>query len=151
MNNTANLRRIEAGRIADAFPARRVATIIAAAIFSILMISFRPFTPAGGEGTADGGGDIVNQLGFGSLGAVSVLALMTFVDRRVLAAIDKPLVAAAAVLLRPCRWRTGHGPGDGGPVGCLHVDQHPRRARRPGRAAGRGLILGRPAVWRTAG
>lgn len=90
MNNTANLRRIDTGRIADAFPARRVATIIASAIFSILMISFRPFTPAGGEGTASGGGDIVNQLGFGSLGAISIFALMTFVDRRVLAAIASP-------------------------------------------------------------
>ncbi len=87
MNNTASLRRTEFGRIADAFPARRIATILTTVILAVLIISVRPFNPAG---ATEPGGDIVNQLGFGALGALSIAALMTYVDRRLLVAVISP-------------------------------------------------------------
>ncbi len=94
MNNTASLRRIEAGRLADAFPARRVATILTTVILAVLIISVRPFNPAG---ATEPGGDVVNQLGFGALGALSIAALMTYVDRRLIVALISPwwLIALA--------------------------------------------------------
>lgn len=89
MSNTASLRKTDRSGIADAFPARRIATILAATIFAVMLISFRPFNPAGSNAT-DGGGDIVNQLGFGALGALSIAALLSYVDRRVLSAVLSP-------------------------------------------------------------
>ncbi|MFU0503919.1 O-antigen ligase family protein [Pseudaminobacter sp. NGMCC 1.201702] len=88
MSNIANLKSTERGQIADAFSREGVATAVAALLFTIVIISFRPFQPAGVE-TA-GNGDIVNQLGFGSLGAASIIALMTLTDRRVLSALFSP-------------------------------------------------------------
>ncbi|WP_295809620.1 O-antigen ligase [uncultured Nitratireductor sp.] len=64
-------------------------TVIAAALLTVLMISFRPFQPSGPELTGSGG-DIVNQLGFGVLGAIAVTSLLTLVDRRVLVALLSP-------------------------------------------------------------
>ena len=92
MNNTASLRRTEpfaAGRLS----ARRIATILASAMMTVVIMSFRPFQPSG-AGTLDqiasAGGDIVNQLGFGSLGAVALSSLACLVDRRVLLALLSP-------------------------------------------------------------
>lgn len=73
--------------LADAFTREGMATTIAALLLTIVIVSFRPFQPAGAEAT---GGDIVNQLGFGSLGAISIFALLTFADRRVVAALFAP-------------------------------------------------------------
>lgn len=64
-------------------------TAIAAALFTVLMISFRPFQPAGPQVTGSGG-DIVNQLGFGALGAIAVASLLMLVDRRVLVSLFSP-------------------------------------------------------------
>ncbi|WP_052017429.1 O-antigen ligase family protein [Nitratireductor aquibiodomus] len=64
-------------------------TAIAAALFTVLMISFRPFQPAGPQVTGSGG-DIVNQLGFGALGAIAVASLLMLVDRRVLVSLLSP-------------------------------------------------------------
>jgi O-antigen ligase len=89
MNNTALPRRIDLGRIAEAFPARRIATILSALLLTVVIISFKPFQPAPEPGAAEGG-DIVNQLGFGSLGAIALLSLFSFVDRRVLTALLSP-------------------------------------------------------------
>lgn len=88
-NSIAPPRRIDLDRIVEAFPPRRIATILSAVLLTLLLVSFRPFSPAGPAGVATGG-DIVNQLGFGSLGAVSLFALVTFVDRRVIFALMSP-------------------------------------------------------------
>ncbi|WP_048646754.1 O-antigen ligase family protein [Nitratireductor soli] len=69
--------------------AEQLPTVIATVILSTLIISFRPFQPAGADLTGDGG-DIVNQIGFGGLGALSLASLLTFVDRRVLSALLSP-------------------------------------------------------------
>lgn len=89
MNSIALPKRIDFGRIAGAFPARRIATILASLLLTIVIISFKPFQPAPAPGTQEGG-DIVNQLGFGSLGAIAILSLACFVDRRVLASLLSP-------------------------------------------------------------
>ncbi|MDP3895440.1 MAG: O-antigen ligase [Mesorhizobium sp.] len=76
--------------MADAFPARRVATILSALLLTIVIVSFRPFQPAGATLEPSGGGDMVNQLGFGTLGGIAILSLLSFVDRRVLASLLSP-------------------------------------------------------------
>jgi O-antigen ligase len=88
MSNTGSLRRTEADGLLAGFTTRRVTTILSALILAVVIISFRPFQPTLGE--VFEGGDIVNQLGFGTLGAISLFALAAFVDRRVLAALFSP-------------------------------------------------------------
>lgn len=87
MNNTATLKRTDAAAIASRISRRTVATVIATILFAIIMISFRPFDPAGPEAA---GGDIVNQIGFSALGAAAVFSLFAFVDRRVLTSLLSP-------------------------------------------------------------
>jgi O-antigen ligase len=60
---------------------RSVATALATLLFAISIVSFRPFSPMAAEAK---GGDIVNQLGFGAVGAVALFCLLAFADRRVL-------------------------------------------------------------------
>lgn len=88
MSNTASLRRTERGSLLAGFSTRRVASIISALIFTIIIISFRPFQLNGDEPNV--GGDIVNQLGFSALGGLSLFSLAAFVDRRLLAALFSP-------------------------------------------------------------
>jgi O-antigen ligase len=87
MSNTASLRRTEAAR--RPFPADRLATLVATVVFTILIISFRPFQPTGGA-DPEGGGDIVNQLGFSALALVAVFSLAALADRKKLAALVSP-------------------------------------------------------------
>ena len=68
MSSTGSLRKTERGSLAEAFPAARVATILAAVLLTTVIVSFRPFQPGGAEPSPEGGGDIVNQLGFSMLG-----------------------------------------------------------------------------------
>jgi O-antigen ligase len=82
---------IETPRRTDAGTARvdlgLLATGIATAILAILMISFQPFQPSG---PAETGGNIVNQLGFGTLGAVSIASLAIFAPPRVVLGLYAP-------------------------------------------------------------
>ncbi|MET0576433.1 MAG: O-antigen ligase [Mesorhizobium sp.] len=87
MSNTGSLRRTEARQLLG-FTTRRVTMAIATLVLAVVMISFKPFQLNSGQVTE--GGDIVNQLGFGSLGALCLFSLLSFVDRRVLAALFSP-------------------------------------------------------------
>lgn len=58
-------------------------------MLSVILITFRPFSPAGAPDAPEGG-DIVNQLGFGSLGVVAIFVLLTFSDGRKLHALLSP-------------------------------------------------------------
>ncbi|RWP37526.1 O-antigen ligase [Mesorhizobium sp.] len=89
MSNTGSLRRTERAPLSAAFTRDGVATAVAALLFTVILVSFRPFQPAGAATTGDGG-DIVNQLGFGSLGAISVFSLMAFADPRVVRSLLSP-------------------------------------------------------------
>lgn len=89
MSSTGSLRRTERAPLSAAFTREGIATAIAALLFATIIVSFRPFQPAGAELTGDGG-DIVNQLGFGSLGAVSVFSLLAFADPRVVRSLLSP-------------------------------------------------------------
>ncbi len=89
MSSIGSLRRTERAPLGAAFTREGVATAIAALLFTVIMVSFRPFQPAGAELTGDGG-DIVNQLGFGSLGAVSIFSLLAFADPRVVRSLVSP-------------------------------------------------------------
>lgn len=81
MNNIAIQKKIEARKKIEgqqqthAQDITRSAAITASTIiFSILLISFRPFQ---GRIEANAGGDIVNQLGFSALGVIAVICLFT--------------------------------------------------------------------------
>lgn len=89
MNSIANPRRIEAPFVTRLVATGQPATVIATVILSVLIISFRPFQPAGAQLVGQGG-DIVNQLGFGTLGALSLASMFTLTDRRVLTALLSP-------------------------------------------------------------
>jgi O-antigen ligase len=87
MSNTATLRRTEA--VPRSFPVERIATLVAAIIFAILIVSFRPFQPTGGA-DPEGGGDIVNQIGFSALAVLAVFSLAALADRRRVTALVSP-------------------------------------------------------------
>ena len=89
MSSTGSLRRTERAPLSAAFTRDGVATAIAALLLTAILVSFRPFQPAGAEMTGDGG-DIVNQLGFGSLGAISIFSLTAFADPRVVRSLFSP-------------------------------------------------------------
>ncbi|RST87077.1 O-antigen ligase family protein [Aquibium carbonis] len=81
MSSIARPRRTEPVQPAATLDRRGAATLFAAVLFGVSIISFRPFSPQAAEAT---GGDIVNQLGFGAVGIASLFCLLGFVDRRVL-------------------------------------------------------------------
>lgn len=91
MSSTGSLRRTErAAPLSSALTPAGVATAIATILLVVVIISFRPFQPAGLEGAAAGGGDIVNQLGFGTLGGLSIFALLTLAEPARLRALASP-------------------------------------------------------------
>ncbi len=89
MSSTAIRKRTEPTGLLD--PQRLVIarTFAAGLILTILLVSFRPFQPGGSLNPGEGG-DVLNQLGFGAVGAVSLLLMVSQVDRRVLAALVSP-------------------------------------------------------------
>lgn len=80
MNSIANPRRTELG-LTGAVSLARLSTAYAALLLTVLIVTFRPFQPAGGEGVAEGG-DIVNQLGFSSLGGLAVIGILCLAEPR---------------------------------------------------------------------
>jgi O-antigen ligase len=92
MSSTGSLKRTDAGLVLPDRVVAQVATAVATVILLAVIISFRPFMPGGATlpGEAPEGGDIVNQLGFGSVGGIALLSLLTLVDRRVLPALLSP-------------------------------------------------------------
>lgn len=86
MSSTGSLKRTERTARAARLSERRIAMIIASALFTILLISFRPFQPTGALVGPDAmpaeGGDIVNQVGFMSLGTVAIFSLLSYVEPR---------------------------------------------------------------------
>ena len=100
MSSTATLRRTEPLSQLIHEHGAALRTIAAAAILTILLVSFRPFQPGGALKPGEGG-DILNQLGFGGVGAVSLILLICLVDRRALLAMVSPiwLVMLAFVFL----------------------------------------------------
>lgn len=96
MSSIVSPKRIEAlaaGAVGD----RRAATVLAAIILTVLLVTFRPFEPEGPAASA--GGDIVNQLGFGSLGVVAMFGLLAFAEPRRAAVLLSPWWLALLALL----------------------------------------------------
>ena len=90
MSSTETLRRTEPLSRMFFEHGAALRTFAAAAILTILLVSFRPFQPGGALKPGEGG-DILNQLGFGGVGAVSLMLLICFVDRRALLAMVSPI------------------------------------------------------------
>ena len=92
MNSIVTQKKTENWSLNQVDPAllARLQTIIAAAFFTILLVSFRPFN-VGQSGSAQlATGDVVNQIGFGSIGILSLFAILALVDRRVVGALLSP-------------------------------------------------------------
>jgi O-antigen ligase len=89
MSSIASPRRTETAPRAIA--ASRAGTAIAIIMLSMLMISFQPFNPAGSTAP---GGNVVNQLGYGSLGALSLFAMVRYGSPTVLAGLYAPSFVA---------------------------------------------------------
>ncbi len=87
MSSIDNLKRTDAGGVV---PMRLVASLAAAFILCVLLISFRPFQPES-TAIAGSGGDLVNQLGFGALGGISILAMLVLANPRILIALVSPM------------------------------------------------------------
>ena len=93
MSNTAILRRTEP--VATDRAVAKAATVVAALLLTIAIVSFRPFQPAGGGvaepgAAAEAGGDILNQLGFGGLGVVAIVAILCLADPRRISVLFSP-------------------------------------------------------------
>ena len=94
MNSTATLKRTDGW--ADAGLINRLRAGLAALFFTVLLVSFSPFNVGQNATSGQSGaigqptGDIVNQLGFGGLGAASLFAILTLVNRRKLIALISP-------------------------------------------------------------
>lgn len=86
MNSIAAPSRTEASPQQQAVHA--VQTALAAGILTALLVSFTPFVPEA-EGTATAG-NLVNQLGFGSLGVLALLGHLMFSTQRVAFALLRP-------------------------------------------------------------
>jgi O-antigen ligase len=84
VSSIASPRRTESAQLAA-----RASTVVATVLLTVLLVSFHPFSPQGPTLEA-GSGDIVNQLGFGSLGALSLFAIFALADRRIAAALLSP-------------------------------------------------------------
>ncbi len=87
MSNTDRLRRTEVVPLGNP-TLRQISTVLATVVLAIVLISFRPFQPEGPA--AAQGGDIVNQIGFGSLALLALFSLLTLADRRVVAMMVSP-------------------------------------------------------------
>lgn len=87
MSNIGNLKRTDTPL---AIPTRLIASLLAGLILCVLLVSFRPFQPAS-TAIAGAGGDLVNQLGFGALGGVSILAMIVLADPRRLLSLASPM------------------------------------------------------------
>ncbi|WP_442579076.1 O-antigen ligase family protein [Mesorhizobium sp. ASY16-5R] len=86
MSSTASPRRTDGPAVFSPFDSVHLPTVVATGLFAMLMISFTPFQPGGG-GEPETGGNVVNQLGFGSLGAISILSLLFLSTPRVVSAL----------------------------------------------------------------
>lgn len=88
MNNIAIRKKTELRlQSASRYSPRNIAAAVSTVIFSILLISFRPFQ---GRFEAQAGGDIVNQLGFSALGVIAVICLFTLAKPHYLRALLSP-------------------------------------------------------------
>ena len=90
MSSIGSLKRTDSGWLAEGFPAARVATVLASILLTTAIVSFRPFQPGGAEPSPEGGGDIVNQLGFSMLGGLALFAILAFGKPRVIAVFFSP-------------------------------------------------------------
>lgn len=76
---------------------RRAAVVVSILLFTVMLISFQPFSPVH-EGVEEGG-NLVNQLGFGLLGLIALCSLLTLADPRRLPSLVGPAWMLMVVFL----------------------------------------------------
>jgi O-antigen ligase len=88
MSSTVSPKRTDGPALPAWLSSAGLPTAIASGMLAMLMISFQPFQPGGSGYVA--GGNIVNQLGYGTLGAISIASLAAFATPRVISALFSP-------------------------------------------------------------
>ncbi len=94
MNSTATLKRTDGW--ADPSLVLKLRAALAALFFTVLLVSFRPFNVGQNATSGQSGaigqptGDVVNQLGFGGLGALALFAILTLVNSKKIIALMSP-------------------------------------------------------------
>lgn len=86
MSNTVSPRRTDPVAFSSLLSSAHLPTVIATGLLTTLMISFQPF-PSGSGLEPETGANIVNQLGFGTLGAISIFSLGWLATPRVVSAL----------------------------------------------------------------
>ena len=88
MNSIVSQRRIEPAADRTTDGAAAIASVVATLILTALFLTFRPFSSSSeAVGT---GGDPLNQLGYGVMGALALLSLLRLADRRTVLSIISP-------------------------------------------------------------
>jgi O-antigen ligase len=88
MNSTVTQRRTDAWL--DPALTVRLSGALAAVFFTILLVSFSPFNVGTSGAVGQPTGDIVNQLGYGGMGAMALFAMLTLVNTRKLVMLISP-------------------------------------------------------------
>ena len=88
MSNIAGLNRTKALETPDL--SRWVRLFSAQILFVCLLVSFSPFA-LDAKGVAASGGNIVNQLGYSALAALSLLMMVLFTDPKVVLSLFRPV------------------------------------------------------------
>lgn len=88
MNSIATQRRTDSAITAELLA--RLQTVIAAIILALLLVTFKPYASTEGAGQILEGGDLVNQLGFGLIGLVSIFSMLLLVSADVLKQLISP-------------------------------------------------------------
>jgi O-antigen ligase len=89
MSSTAIPRRTDHSVFLTPDRLSQLRTLAAGLILTVLLVSFRPFQ-LNGSADPNQSGDILNQLGFSAVGAVSLLLMLSLVDRRILISLISP-------------------------------------------------------------
>jgi hypothetical protein len=89
MSSTAIPRRTDHSVFLTPDRLSQLRTLAAGLILTILLVSFRPFQ-LNGSADPNQGGDILNQLGFSAVGSVSLVLMLSLVDRRILLSLISP-------------------------------------------------------------
>jgi O-antigen ligase len=88
MNSIATLKRTDPEPTAALLA--RLQTTLATLILGLLLITFKPYASLENAGQVQEGGDLVNQLGFGAIGLVSIFSMLMLGNARVLKKLFSP-------------------------------------------------------------
>ena len=88
MNSIATQKRTDGALTGELLA--RLQTVLATVILALLLVTFKPYSSFEKAGQVLEGGDLVNQLGFGAIGLVSIFGMLFLVNAQVLKQLISP-------------------------------------------------------------